>query len=134
MIYKSQIQLDPAYQPPQLLHALTKGEAKALICGEEYKSNSYYQMVLTLIPELNGSPERGIEINSSKLPALKTLIFMSNKQYRSVKIINSLCLYRKILWYNLHLSYVLCAKLCSAIYTYEPLYLCWQNGLVITKE
>lgn len=76
------IQLDPAYQPPQLLHALTKGEAKALICGEEYKSNSYYQMVLTLIPELNGSPERGIEINSSKLPALKTLIFMSNKQYR----------------------------------------------------
>jgi fatty-acyl-CoA synthase len=91
MIYKSQIQLDPAYQPAQILHALTKVEAKALICAEEFKSNNYYQMVLTLIPELNDSPARGIEISSSKLPSLKSLIFMSNKQYRSVNIINSLC-------------------------------------------
>ena len=86
-----QIQLDSAYQPPQLLHALTIAEAIALICAEEFKSNSYYQMVLTLIPELNDCPEKGIEISSSKLPLLKRLIFMSNKQYRSVNISNSLC-------------------------------------------
>jgi fatty-acyl-CoA synthase len=92
MIYESQIQLDPAYLSPQVLHALTKAEAKALICAEEFKSNDYYQTVLTLIPELNDSPARGIEISSSKLPALKTLIFMSKKQYRSVNIINFLCL------------------------------------------
>jgi fatty-acyl-CoA synthase len=91
MIYESQILLDPAYQSRQILHALTKVEAKALICAEEFKSNNYYKMVLTLIPELSNSPARGIEISSSKLPALKTLIFMSKEQYRSVNIINSLC-------------------------------------------
>jgi hypothetical protein len=39
-------------------------------------------MVQTLIPELNDSTEAGIEISSSKLPALKILIIMSNIQYR----------------------------------------------------
>jgi fatty-acyl-CoA synthase len=90
IICKSQMQLDPAYQPAQLLHALKKGEAKVLICAEGFNSNSYYQMVLTLIPELSDSPERGAAISSSQLPSLTTLIFMSNKQYRSVNIIHSL--------------------------------------------
>ncbi|PNF23398.1 hypothetical protein B7P43_G12237, partial [Cryptotermes secundus] len=76
------VQIDPAYQPPELLHALVKVEAKALICAEKYKSNNCYDMVQTLIPELNKSAEGGIEITSSKLPALKTLIVMSNAQHR----------------------------------------------------
>ncbi|XP_023721499.2 medium-chain acyl-CoA ligase ACSF2, mitochondrial [Cryptotermes secundus] len=82
MIYVFQVQIDPAYQPPELLHALVKVEAKALICAEKYKSNNCYDMVQTLIPELNKSAEGGIEITSSKLPALKTLIVMSNAQHR----------------------------------------------------
>jgi hypothetical protein len=43
-------------------------------------------MVLTLIPELNDCAESGVEISSSKLPDLKTLIVMSIKQYRSVHL------------------------------------------------
>jgi fatty-acyl-CoA synthase len=86
MIYVFQVQIDPAYQPRELLHALAKVEAKALICAEQYKSSNCYETVQTLIPELNSSAEGGIEISSSKLPALKTLIVMSNKQYRSVPL------------------------------------------------
>jgi hypothetical protein len=82
MIYVFQVQIDPAYQPPELLHTLVKVEAKALIFAEEYQSNKCYDKVQTLIPELNESAEVGIEITSSKLPALKTLIVMSNTQYR----------------------------------------------------
>ncbi|PNF29202.1 hypothetical protein B7P43_G10798 [Cryptotermes secundus] len=76
------VQIDPAYQPPELLHALVKVEAKALICAEQFKCSSCYETVQALIPELNKSAEGGTEITSSKLPALKTLIVMSNKQYR----------------------------------------------------
>jgi fatty-acyl-CoA synthase len=79
--------MDPAYQPPQLQHALVKSEAKALICAEKFKPNNFYEMVLTLIPELNECAEFGVEISSSKIPTLKTLIVMSNKQYRSVQFI-----------------------------------------------
>jgi fatty-acyl-CoA synthase len=81
-VHVFQVQIDPAYQPPELLHALVKVEAKALICAERYESSNCYEMVQTLIPELNDSAQAGIEINSSKLPALKTLIIMSNIQYR----------------------------------------------------
>lgn len=82
MIYVFQVQIDPAYKPPELLHVLVKVEAKALICAEKYKSSKCYDMVQTLIPELNDSAEGGIEITSSKLPALKTIIVMSNTQHR----------------------------------------------------
>lgn len=79
-----QVQIDPAYQPPELLHALVKVGAKALICAEQFKSSNCYETLRILIPELNYSAEGGIEISSSKLPALRTLIVMSNRQYRSV--------------------------------------------------
>jgi fatty-acyl-CoA synthase len=76
------VQIDPAYQGPQLLHSLNKVDIKALICSEFYKTNSCYQIVRTIIPELDNCPESGIELKSSKVPALKALILMSDKQYR----------------------------------------------------
>jgi fatty-acyl-CoA synthase len=81
-VHVFQVQIDPAYQTPELLHALVKVEAKALICAEEYKSNKCYDVVQTLIPELNDSAVGGIKVTSSKLPALKTIIVMSNTQHR----------------------------------------------------
>ncbi|PNF20733.1 hypothetical protein B7P43_G17298, partial [Cryptotermes secundus] len=76
------VQIDPAYQGPQLLSSLNKVGVKALICSEFYKTNSCYQIVRTVIPELDKCPESGIELKSSKAPALKALILMSEKQYR----------------------------------------------------
>ncbi|XP_069678832.1 medium-chain acyl-CoA ligase ACSF2, mitochondrial-like [Periplaneta americana] len=76
------VQIDPAYRSQQLLHALNTVEVKVLICAENLGTTNFYKTVLTLIPELNDCPESGVEINNPKLPALKTLIVISNKQYR----------------------------------------------------
>lgn len=76
------VQIDPAYQGPQLLNSVNSVGVKALICSEFYKTNSCYQIVRTIIPELDNSPESGIELKSPKAPTLKALILMSDKQYR----------------------------------------------------
>jgi hypothetical protein len=77
-----QVQIDPAYRGPQLLSSINKVGVKALICSEFYKTNSCYQIVRSVIPELDGCSESGVEVESSKAPTLKTLILMSDKQYR----------------------------------------------------
>jgi hypothetical protein len=60
---------------------------------------------------------------------------MSNKQYRSVNIINFLCVCVKwnIFVQSASVMCLLC-KSCSAMYTYEPLLLYLQNGLVNKKQ
>ena len=78
----SQVQIDPAYQAPQLLQSIKKVDVKALICAEFYKTNSCYQILRAVIPELDGYPESGVEIKGSKTPSLKTLVIMSDKHYR----------------------------------------------------
>jgi len=82
IIYVPQVLFDSAYQEPQLLHSVNKVEVKALICAEFFKSNSCYQILRDLIPELDGYPESGVEIKGSKTPSLRTLIIMSDKHYR----------------------------------------------------
>jgi len=77
-----QVQIDPAYQAPQLLHSINKVDIKALICAEFFKTNSCYQILRAVIPELDGYPEYGVEIKCSKTPSLKTLIIMSDKRHR----------------------------------------------------
>ena len=81
-MYVPQVQIDPAYQAPQLLHSINKVDVKALICAEFFKTNSCYQILRAVIPELDGYPESGVEIKSSKTPSLKTLVSMSDKHYR----------------------------------------------------
>jgi hypothetical protein len=77
-----QVQIDPANQAPELLQNLTKVSVKALIFAETFKTNSCYQIVRKLIPELDSCPEHGVQLQSSKLPLLQFLIVMGSKQYR----------------------------------------------------
>lgn len=78
----SQVQIDPAYQAPQMVESINKVGIKALICSDFYKTNSCYQIIRAVVPELDNCPESGVELNGSKVPTLKTLIFMSDKEYR----------------------------------------------------
>jgi hypothetical protein len=70
--------MDPMYQPPQLLHSLTKVDVKALICP----GDSFYERLRVLLPELDSCPESGVELSSAEVPSLKSLITISDKQYR----------------------------------------------------
>ena len=79
MFYNSsQVQIDPLYQPPQLLNSLVKVGAKALICP----GDTFYEKLRALVQELDSYPESGMEIKSEKIPSLKSLIITSEKQYR----------------------------------------------------
>ena len=82
IIYVPQVLFDSSYQAPQLLFGVNKVEVKALISAEFFKTNSCYQILRAVIPELDGYPESGIEIEGCKTPSLRTLIIMSDKNYR----------------------------------------------------
>jgi fatty-acyl-CoA synthase len=69
------VTINPAFQPPELLHNLNKVQVNALVCG----SGSYYEMVLQLIPELSSCSET--DIRSAHLPALKMLILISDRKF-----------------------------------------------------
>jgi fatty-acyl-CoA synthase len=77
-----QVQINPANQAPELLHSLNKVGVKALIFSELYKSNSCYQIMRNVIPELDSCPEHGVQLQSAKVPLLQFLIVMGSKLYR----------------------------------------------------
>ncbi|XP_069678185.1 medium-chain acyl-CoA ligase ACSF2, mitochondrial-like [Periplaneta americana] len=76
------VQIDPAYQAPELLHSLTKVEIKVIILTEFYKTHNCYEILRSLVPELDSCPESGVQIKCAKAPALTAVITMSDKQYR----------------------------------------------------
>ncbi|KAJ4435734.1 hypothetical protein ANN_18351 [Periplaneta americana] len=84
------VQLDPAYQAPQLLHGLSKVDVKFIICSEFYKTNSCYEILRKVIPELDSCPESGVKLQTIKTPALEAVILMSDKQYRGAYRLNDI--------------------------------------------
>jgi len=77
-----QVQFNPANQALELLHSLNKLRVKAFIFSELYKSNSCYETMRTVIPELDSCPDHGVQLQSTKVPLLQFLIVMGSKQYR----------------------------------------------------
>lgn len=77
-----QVQIDPAYKARELLHSLKKSGVKVLVCSEFYKTNSCYQIVRTVVPELDSCPEFGVQVESANVPSLQSVIIISDKQYR----------------------------------------------------
>nr|XP_029709407.1 acyl-CoA synthetase family member 2, mitochondrial-like isoform X1 [Aedes albopictus] len=67
--------INPAYQVPEIEYAINKVGVKAIIANENYRTQQYYNMLAQLAPELaQCNPS---ELNSSKLPSLKTVIIDS---------------------------------------------------------
>ncbi|KAJ9590932.1 hypothetical protein L9F63_016030, partial [Diploptera punctata] len=82
------VQLDPAYQAPQLEFSINKVEIKVLISTEFYKSNNCYSLIQTVVPELKNCSQVGAELTCSKVPSLKRIIMMSDKPYRGTYRLN----------------------------------------------
>ena len=66
------VNINPAYRIAELEYAINKVGCKALILAESFKSSNYVAMVEELVPEISKS--KSGEINSARLPTLKTVI------------------------------------------------------------
>ncbi|PSN32142.1 hypothetical protein C0J52_25307 [Blattella germanica] len=78
------VQIEPAYQAPQLLYSLTKVDVKTLICPD----GNFYDILSSIVPELRNYRESGVEINARQVPSLKIVILKSNKPHRGTYLLN----------------------------------------------
>ncbi|KAJ9590934.1 hypothetical protein L9F63_016032, partial [Diploptera punctata] len=84
------VQIDPAYQAPQLEYSINQVEIKILISTEFYKSNNCYDILCKTVPELNTCPDNAVELKSTKVPSLKRIIMMCDKQYNGTHQFNDI--------------------------------------------
>jgi hypothetical protein len=73
-----QVNINPAYQTPELHYCLTKVRVKALIAPESFKTQQYYKMVCHIAPEVDSCAPG--QICSKRLPDLTSLIIISDNQ------------------------------------------------------
>lgn len=71
--------INPAFQGPEVKYCLNKVGIKAIIAPETFKSQNYYSILETIIPELkNSEPGR---IKSTEVPSLQSVIIDTNQNY-----------------------------------------------------
>jgi fatty-acyl-CoA synthase len=72
------VNINPAYQIPELQYCLTKVRVKALIAPESFKTQQYYELVRRVVPEVDICVPG--QIRSKQLPDLTSLIIISDNQ------------------------------------------------------
>ncbi|RZC39358.1 acyl-CoA synthetase family member 2, mitochondrial, partial [Asbolus verrucosus] len=70
--------LNPSYQPPEMEYCINKVGIKAIVCGDNFKSQDFHQNLVTIAPELEKSDPG--KLKSAKIPSLKTVITISTNQ------------------------------------------------------
>ncbi|GEL76272.1 AMP-binding protein [Tenuibacillus multivorans] len=73
------VTVNTSYQVQELEYLLQQSDATTLILAETFKGTSYLDILYEVIPELETS-KKG-ELQSSKLPKLKNIVVLSEKQY-----------------------------------------------------
>lgn len=73
-----QVNINPAYKTNELEYSLNKVGCKAVIMSETFKTQNYVKMLTDLCPEVVDSKPG--ELNSKKLPQLKSVIVISDKK------------------------------------------------------
>lgn len=66
------VALNPAYQIPEMKYCLEKVQAKAIICMDKFKTQNYYEMLASIVPDLKNS-RSGI-IYDNKVNSLQSVI------------------------------------------------------------
>ncbi|KAJ4435710.1 hypothetical protein ANN_18326 [Periplaneta americana] len=75
------VTLNPESEPPELLYCLKKVQVKALVCAERRDSESCYDLVSKIIPELSSCQSSDVEFHSAEIPSLTSLIIMSDQKF-----------------------------------------------------
>ncbi|GLH05213.1 Luciferin 4-monooxygenase, partial [Gryllus bimaculatus] len=73
------VNINPAYQTPELEYCLTKARVNALVVPDKFKTQNYPEMVAELVPEITSCIPGKLE--SKRLPCLKSLIIISDKKF-----------------------------------------------------
>jgi len=71
------VNINPAYQPSELLYCLNKVGVKALVAAESFKTQDYYRLLCTVVPDVETS--KAGDIISKDVPSLKHVIMMSKR-------------------------------------------------------
>ncbi|WP_170008810.1 AMP-binding protein [Bacillus fonticola] len=73
------ITVNTNYQTTELEYLLRQSDAKTIILMDQYRDNSYMDMLYELAPELKQCTPG--ELNAERLPELKTVIVLGDKRY-----------------------------------------------------
>lgn len=73
--------LNPAYQSPEILNCIKKVNVKGIVADEAFKTQNYYNLVKAVIPEIGHTAESS-PIKSKECPYFTHLIVNSDKNFK----------------------------------------------------
>ena len=73
------VNINPAYQTAELHYCLNKVGVKCLVAADSFKTQNYYQMLSTIMPEIVTSNPGSLK--SDSVPSLSTVIMMSESHF-----------------------------------------------------
>lgn len=76
------VNINPAYQPAELLYCLNKVGVAALVAAESFKSQNYYNLLSSVVPEVETS--KAGELVSKAVPSLRHVILMTEAEVPGV--------------------------------------------------
>ena len=73
------VNINPAYQTSELEYCLNKVGVKCLVAADSFKTQNYYNMLTTIMPDIVTSPPGSLD--SGVVPSLKSVIMMSQSHH-----------------------------------------------------
>lgn len=74
------VAMNPAYQATELAYFIKKVDMKAIFSFDKFKTQNYYEIITSVIPEIKSFPKG--DIRSKEFPMFTTVIMDSEKQFR----------------------------------------------------
>ena len=74
------VNINPAYQPQELLYCLNKVGVKAIVAAERFKTQDYFSILEQVVPELESAVLEKVE--SEAVPSLSRVVMMGETRRR----------------------------------------------------
>ena len=68
------VNINPAYQPQELLYCLNKVGVKAIVAAERFKTQDYFSILKEVVPELENATSETVV--SKSVPSLSRVVMM----------------------------------------------------------
>ena len=74
------VNINPAYQPQELLYCLNKVGVKAIVAAERFKTQDYFRILEQVVPELESAVLEKVE--SAAVPSLSRVVMLGGTRRR----------------------------------------------------